>query len=117
MICDFAETYRIYDYRSLPLALASTLAAGLGNDSRIKMKMSGLRCGINTMLLAMAVDRLSYLMWSKTKDAQHGRNKPGSVYELIMQAGKKETEIEAFTSSEEFEDEWRRRIEEARQNG
>lgn len=113
LICDFAETYRIYDYRSLDASLAATLAAGLGGDSRIKLKMSGLRCGLDTMLLAMAVDRLSYLLWAKTKDAKHGRNKPESIYEMINSPEKAKKENEAFDTAEDFDLEWQRRIMEA----
>lgn len=112
LICDMAETYQVFDYRALPLSLASTLAAGLRSNSRIKLKMSGHRCGVDTMLSAMTVDRLSYILWSRTKDAQHGRNKPESVLELLL-SGKKENDIRSFESSEEFESEWNRRIMEA----
>lgn len=37
LICDFAETYHIYDYRSLPLHMAGIFACGLRPDSRIGM--------------------------------------------------------------------------------
>ena len=40
LICDFAETYHIFDYRSLPVKLAATLSAGLRDDSRSKMIMA-----------------------------------------------------------------------------
>lgn len=113
LICDFAETYHVCNYRSMNPTLAATLAAGLGNNSRIKLKMSGLRCDIDTMLMAMAVDRLSYLLWAKTKDGQHNRNKPESIYELLVRNDSRETEVEGFNSSEEFESEWNRRIMEA----
>ena len=33
LICDFAETYHIYDYRSLDVEYAATLAYGLRDDS------------------------------------------------------------------------------------
>ena len=29
LICDFAETYGIYNYRALPVSLLATLAVGL----------------------------------------------------------------------------------------
>ena len=41
LICDLAETYHIYDYRSLPVKLVATLSAGLRDDSRIKLKAAG----------------------------------------------------------------------------
>lgn len=35
LICDFAETYNVLDYRALPLRTAATLASGLRADARI----------------------------------------------------------------------------------
>ena len=83
LICDFAETYSIYNYKSLPLKLVATLASGLSGDSRIKRKLSGLNHSIDTLLLACIVDRLSLLLWRDTKDASKGKNKPESLYELL----------------------------------
>lgn len=79
LVCDLAETYNVHDMRGLPALHVATLASGLGEDSRIKRKMSGNRVGVDTQLQAMQVDLLQYLLWSKTKDAQHGRNKPASI--------------------------------------
>ena len=62
LICDFAETYHIYDYRNIPASLAATLAAGLRDDSRIKMKMSDRRGSVDTIILAGIMDRLSVLL-------------------------------------------------------
>lgn len=42
LICDFAETYHIYDYRQLKPSYAATLAAGLREDSRIRTILGGL---------------------------------------------------------------------------
>ena len=74
LICDFAETYNILDWRELPCRTAAILASGLRNDSRIKMKINGMRYSTDTLLLASACDRLSFLVWAKTKDGQKGRN-------------------------------------------
>ena len=62
LICDFAETYHILDYKTLPATLAATLAAGLRNDSRIKLLMSDQKAPIDTILLAGIVDRLSIMI-------------------------------------------------------
>lgn len=40
LICDLAETYHIYDMRSLPLRTVATLSAGLREDSRIVLLAS-----------------------------------------------------------------------------
>jgi len=59
LICDMAETYGIFDINRVPVTLLSTLAAGLGENSRIKLKQNGLKAPWNTILLAAIVDMLS----------------------------------------------------------
>lgn len=102
LMCDLAETYRIYDYKSLPLSRVAIFAVGLRDDSRIKMKISGMKYPTETLLLASAVDRLSLLAWMNSKDGTNGVNRPKSVLnELLGQED--ERDIEAFNSPEEFE--------------
>lgn len=102
VICDLAETYHIYDYREKPPIMVAIFCEGLKEDSRIKLKMSGQRVSVNTLLLASVVDRLSTLVWAKTKDGQKGRNKPKSIVESINRPVR-EKEEEVFDTSEEFE--------------
>lgn len=59
-ICDMAETYRIYDIRSVELPYLAVLASGLGMDSRIRRKTYGLKASWSTVMLAMLIDG-----WSK----------------------------------------------------
>lgn len=103
LICDFAETYHILDYKGLPLRLAAALASGLRDGSRIKMAMSGATVGSDTALLAAAVDRLSLLVWSKTKDAEKGRNKPKSMLAMLLKDDRPKDDLEKFDTAEEFE--------------
>ena len=42
LLCDLAETYHIYDYKSLPCKMVATFSCGLRADSRIKMKIAGI---------------------------------------------------------------------------
>ena len=44
---------------SLPALLVATYVVGLRSNSRIKLKMAGLKYDVNTVLLAMLVDRVS----------------------------------------------------------
>jgi len=99
--------YHIYDYTQLPVKLLATLAAGLREDSRSAMSVSGMRVSPKDLLMAAAVDRLSLLVWSKTKDAEKGRKRPKSIVEALTKEEKKE--IMTFASAEEFE-EARRKI-------
>lgn len=104
LVCDLAETYHVFDYRSLPARFVATLAAGLRESSRIKLKMAGVPCSNETLLLAMAVDRLSLLFWAKTEDGQKNRNRPESVYMRILGLNEKpENNVVAFASGCDFE--------------
>ena len=102
LICDFAETYRIYDYRSLPLRTAAILACGLREGSRIRRKMSGERCSYTELMTAMIYDRLNWLCWTKTTDAQHGIGCPESLAAKLFKPPE-EPELEGFETAEEFE--------------
>lgn len=102
LICDFAETYHIYDYRGLSTKLAASLAVGLRDDSRIKMQFSGAKAPTEILLLAAAVDRLSLLVWAQTKDAEKGRNRPASILESFNPREKNES---VFDSGEDYEKE------------
>lgn len=109
LMCDLAETYGIFDIRALPASVLATLSVGLRDDSRIKMKMAGEKIPRQDMMQAAMVDRLSLLLWAKTKDAQHGMNRPKSLLEILTRAPQKIGSAQGFDSPEEFEAEWKRR--------
>ena len=102
LICDLAETYQIYDYRQLPLKMVAVFSYGLRDDSRIKMSISKQPVPLDTMLLAGLSDRLALLLWTKTKDAEHGRNRPDSILESLTNVKKESSQL-TFASGEEFE--------------
>ena len=102
LICDLAETYGILDYKVLPVETLAALSVGLRENSRIKMKLSGAKVKPDFLLLAAAVDRLSLLVWSKTKDAEKGRKRPKSLVE-VLKGKKKESDVMAFNTAEEWE--------------
>lgn len=103
LVCDFAETYQIYDYRSLPLRLAATLAAGLRDDSRIKMLAAGMPVTQEELLLAAIADRVELFRYGFTKDAERGLHAPQSLVEKMCGMNDKSREIAAFGSPEAFE--------------
>lgn len=103
VICDMAETYGIYDLYAVPTGTLAILAAGLRDDSRIKMKLSGMKVKPDILLLAAAVDRLSFILWTKTEDAKTGANRPPSIVESLTGYQKKENGMTVFDSMEEFE--------------
>lgn len=100
LICDFAETYHVYDWRTLPVRTAATLACGLRDDSRIKLLISGTRYKTDTMLLAGIADRLSILAWQGTKDGQKGRNRPRMLIDEMTK--KKQRENISYSTPEEY---------------
>ncbi len=102
LICDLAETYGVLDYKALPVETLATLSVGLRENSRIKMSLSGAKLQSDVFLLAAAVDRLTFLAWSKTKDAEKGRNKPKSIVDIISGLHV-ESDVMAFDTAEEFE--------------
>lgn len=107
LICDLAETYHILDYKSVPVEVLSILAAGLRDDSRIKVKMSGSKITLDRLLMARMVDSLALLVWSKTEDAQKGRNKPKMITELLT-AEPKEEAVKTYSTPDEFESAWKK---------
>lgn len=104
LICDFAETYHILNYRELPSDLAATLCMGLRDDSRVKMKIAGIKITLEQTLLARMTDELAFQSWAKTKDGQKNRNRPVSVLKTILED--KKDEVESFMSPEDFDTTW-----------
>lgn len=112
LVCDLAETYHIYDYRSLPCKKVAIFSCGLREDSRIKMKMTGAKITIDQTMLAVIVDRLGLLAWMNSKDGTKGINRPKSLLEEIsggMESNPKT--VVGFSTSNDFNDEWNRRKE------
>ena len=110
LVCDLAETYGIFDYRALPAGLLATLAVGLREDSRIKMRMEDQRVPTNELLLAAILDKLSMIAWFLSEDGQNNVNRPASMVEVLLgDVPGQNSAIEAFDTAEQFEMEWKRR--------
>jgi len=101
LICDLAETYGIFNYRSLPLKTIATLAVGLRDDSRIKMKMNDEKASADTVLLAAVLDGINTLVWMFSEDGARKVNRPKSAVACIM--GDLNGEVAVFSSAEEYE--------------
>ena len=106
LICDFAETYHIYDMRKMPVLYVATLAMGLRHNSRIMMAINGLKVDLNSLLLAHIADNTAINVYFKTKDAETGRNRPKSFVKLLT-ADKSEI-ARGFDSGDDFIKEWNR---------
>lgn len=113
LICDFAETYHIYDFRLLPVKRAAILAAGLRRNSRIHMQRNGMEYPLESMMLASMADSLAFIAWSKTQAAQENRNRPKSILNQMLRKEPKKEELMVFESGEDFK-KMRQRIIEGR---
>lgn len=113
LICDLAETYGIYDYRSLPLSTVATFSVGLRDDSRIKTKMRGETVSIDKLLLGMIYDNISRVLV-----ALGAIEEPKLISELLMGGSeeKSKSQYKTFDDAESFEAE-RARIQERIKNG
>lgn len=63
------------------------------------MEISGQKHRVETMLLSGIFDKLSWLTWTKTKDAQKGINQPKSIMSMFT---KVEKENKDFETGEDF---------------
>ncbi|MEC4730873.1 DUF5361 domain-containing protein [Enterococcus hirae] len=119
LICDLAETYQIYDYKQLPLSKIAVFSCGLRENSRIKMKLAQQVVPFETLILASILDKLSVLLWTKTKDAEKGKNIPQMIMnELITHVQKiKQMDTSIFDSSEDFEQRRKELIEQIEYGG
>ena len=105
LICDLAETYHIYDYRSLPLHLVATFSVGLRENSRIKKIMAGMKYDFETLLLAAIVDGINLSNWSMSENARNGGKKPESIVNRLLGIEPTNNRNEMiFDSAEEYEE-------------
>lgn len=103
LICDFAETYHIFNYKDLPPNKVAILAIGLRDNSRIKMALSESHLEPIEVLLTGIFDSLNNLVWLNSSESTKGLNKPTSLLKKLM--GSDESENVGFSSAEEFEKE------------
>lgn len=103
LICDFAETYHIFNYRELPPTLVATLLIGLSNDSRVKRELNGDKLTLIEKLNALTVDVLRILAWQNTQDGHKNRNRPESLYKKLMGFDNPKKDLKSFATAEDFE--------------
>lgn len=99
LTCDLAETYRIYDYKALPIDTLATLCCGLRADSRIKMKMAGLNDLPFSAFAARIADNLTVIRHVLTGDKKLDENL--LLSNLLTQNMEAENKV-AFSSGDEF---------------
>lgn len=104
LLCDLAETYRIYSLQGWPATTLATFAVGLRADSRIKLLMSGEKYPLRDLVAVATLDQVSLLLWAQTEDAQKGRNKPKPLLSVLLKT--EDTDLESFQDTDDFETAW-----------
>lgn len=105
VICDFAETYHIYDMWALPARTAATLACGLGPNSRIMQKLAGVEISPPfSLLVALLIDevRAFRYMW-----ADESAGEPPSVVDYMtgnVQEEKNKSAVATYESGAAFDE-------------
>ena len=105
LICDFAETYHIYDYRALPVSYAATLAYGLRSDSRIRLKLGEVKEEVPCFIsAAKAAYCLALFVNSLREEPEEC---PALLTDIIYGRGQKEeTKKTSYSSGEDFRNAW-----------
>lgn len=109
LMCDFAETYHIYNIFQLSPSRAAVFAMGLRADSRIKTSLGESKLPLKETLLAGILDTLNLLLWRQTGDSSI--ECPKSILKLLLEedeesqeeAGNDDTLV--FESADDFEKE------------
>lgn len=96
LICDFAETYHVLDWRALPVKLAATLACGLRGNSRSVQLLTGSKVTDEQLLLAAVADGVKLISWQLGGDK---KNRPESIVQRLTEA---KQQAVGFASVDEF---------------
>ena len=105
MICDLAEVYHIYDYKSLPATLVAIFACGLERGARVWKKLNG-GSDFDLELKVAAYDCLRLLVWLNSSDAQEGINRPTPLYQTLFGKQEENDTAKKFATPEDFRTEW-----------
>lgn len=107
LVCDLAEVYHIFDFRSLPVFLVATLSNGLRENSRIWLKLHGEKMPRDFFVSSIIADRLGYILAALT-----GSDPPQSIVELLWDEDSAKEEPakdkpHLFETGEDFRKAWR----------
>ena len=105
LLCDLAETYRIYDFNALPVETLAAFSFGLRENSRIKRKLNGIEDVDELALFASIADNLT-----ANRCALRGQDPEKEFYfqnEIFVKQDVTESKpIYKFASSEDFKEIW-----------
>lgn len=107
MVCDLAETYGVLDYRKVPTRTLGALVVGLGSESRLGRELAGIKASPDHILLGRIYDAVNILLYSYTKDAKTGRNRPESYVERLIEKKSEKDDVEKFRTGADFDKAWK----------
>ena len=102
-ICDMAETYHVFDYEALPVDLLVVLACGLRDNSRTKLKISGVKHIPLELVIPQIFDQILLLRCGLS-----GQKKVPTLMTEFMTQEDKPSESVSFKSGSDFMDQWNR---------
>lgn len=102
--CDMAEVYGILEWEKLPVRIAAKLAAGLPPDSRIALKVAGVKTRPPMLVLqSILIDEVRALRYGLSS----GKKEPVLMTDLIQQEVQApEKEVKTFKTGREFDAAW-----------
>ena len=77
----------------------ATLAKGLSDNSRTKMKLNGQRLTLEQSLMAITVDLLGAILRQRSRH----KTKLKSIYKALTEPPKPKDELKKFATAEDFE--------------
>lgn len=86
----------------MPASYLATLVKGLRHDSRLATSVSGHNYCNTEMMIARIIDELSFIAWTKTKDAKNGANRPKSLINAMLNKTE-EKDTQGYESGADFE--------------
>ena len=110
LLCDLAETYHIYDFNDFRPSKLAIFAAGLRDDSRIRLKMAETNYMSHTAMLAKMTDTMTLIHYYFT--AKQGDPAPSLVTDLMYQDRKidKGGEYMTYSSGKAFLEAWNEEV-------
>lgn len=106
LICDLAEVYHIYNMEDYSAEYIATLAMGLRDDARIKMKVMGLEIDLKRLLLAHIADNTAINAWLQSKNAEKGKDRPPSFVRVLTEKIDPSKQPMGFSSGADFDAQW-----------
>lgn len=101
LFCDLAEVYHVIGLDSYPVEVIATLAAGLGEESRIMQKIIGITYPPISLVVAHIADELKLFRCGFLDEKE--ADKP---YLFLEHMRERDNEPVGFSTPQEFVDNW-----------